>query len=272
LLFEKIHVDTDGAGNSRVDYIYLNGTPIGSYQPSNNKFYFISTDRLGTPSTVTDSSQFVQWSATYQPFGNTTTGASGIVQNLRLPGQEWDLESTLNHNGFRDYATTLTRYIQSDPIGLAGGMNTYQYAKGNAFKWTDPKGLDTYLVNRDLSLFGSSSESRQDVITHTFVVVTSPDGTVAATYSWGNDANLRGWSLNQPLDISTARQALANGQAEWVGGSDLDPYIGQAYNLFVNSAFNHTNWVVTSNCKTEALRLIDRARTLQTLTLRGPTP
>jgi RHS repeat-associated protein len=133
--------DTDGAGNSRVDYIYLNGRPIGTYQPSNNKFYFISTDRLGTPSTVTDSTQAIAWSATYQPFGNTGTGASGIVQNLRLPGQEWDLESTFNHNGFRDYATTLTRYVQTDPIGLAGGMNTYQYAKGNPFKFTDRSGL-----------------------------------------------------------------------------------------------------------------------------------
>lgn len=132
--------DTDGAGNSRVDYIYLNGTPISSYQPSNNKFYFISTDRLGTPSIVTDGTQANVWSATYQPFGFTSTGASGIVQNLRLPGQEWDLESTLNHNGFRDYATTLTRYVQTDKIGLAGGMNTYQALNGNAFKYVDRKG------------------------------------------------------------------------------------------------------------------------------------
>jgi RHS repeat-associated protein len=86
----------------------------------------------------------VQWSATYQPFGNTSTGVSGIVQNLRLPGQEWDLESTFNHNGFRDYAATLTRYIQTDPIGLAGGMNTYQYAGGNPFKYVDPSGTEQY--------------------------------------------------------------------------------------------------------------------------------
>jgi RHS repeat-associated protein len=132
--------DTDGAGNSRVDYIYLNGTPIGSYQASNNKFYFISTERLGTPAAATDSAQSLAWSATYQPFGNTTTGASGIVQNLRLPGQEYDLESTLNHNGFRDYAPTLSRYVQTDPIGLKGGMNTYQYVRGNPFKWTDKSG------------------------------------------------------------------------------------------------------------------------------------
>jgi RHS repeat-associated protein len=148
----NVLTDTDGAGNSRVDYIYLNGTPIGSYQQSNNKFYFISTDKLGTPSTVADSTQAIAWTATYQPFGNTSTGASGIVQNLRLPGQEWDLESTLNHNGFRDYATTLTRYIQTDPIGLAGGMNTYQYAKGNPFKNVDPRG--TLSVNPWVILAG----------------------------------------------------------------------------------------------------------------------
>jgi hypothetical protein len=33
--------------------------------------------------------------------------------------------------------------------------------------------------------------------------VTKPDGTVAHTYSWGNDANLRGWSKDRPLDLKT---------------------------------------------------------------------
>jgi RHS repeat-associated protein len=133
--------EKDSGGTARVDYVYLNSVPVGTVQVSPNKVYFVHTDRLGTPEAVTDSTKAVQWSATYQPFGFTSTGVSGIVQNLRLPGQEWDLEAGTNHNGFRDYATNLTRYVQTDPVGLAGGMNTYQYAKGNPFKWIDPSGL-----------------------------------------------------------------------------------------------------------------------------------
>lgn len=153
--------DTDGAGTSRVDHIYLGNTPIGTYQPSNNKFYFISTDRLGTPGAVTDPAQAIAWSATYQPFGYTATGVSGIVQNLRLPGQEWDLESTLNHNGFRDYATTLTRYVEADPIGINGGtnVNIYQYAGGNAFKYTDRKGLESEITQNDIYKYSGYAAS-----------------------------------------------------------------------------------------------------------------
>ena len=125
------------------DYIYLNGRPIGEVNPTTGKLYFTHTDRLGTPQKLTDATQAVVWSALYQPFGGATFSGTLATQSLRLSGQVFDAETGLYHNGYRDYAPGLTRYVESDLIGLAGGVNTYQYAEGRPLGEVDPVGLNS---------------------------------------------------------------------------------------------------------------------------------
>ena len=134
--------ETDEQGNPLVDYIYLDNRPVATISPPEGKIYFLHNDRLGTPQVATDGMQSIVWSAGYGPFGEMTAIPGLIVQNLRLPGQEFDVETGLYHNGFRDYAPGWGRYLQSDPIGLAGGMNTYAYAGANPVNRIDPLGLD----------------------------------------------------------------------------------------------------------------------------------
>ena len=64
--------------------------------------------------------------------------------SLRYPGQYYDEETGLHYNYFRDYDPSTGRYIESDPIGLGGGLNTYAYVSGNPLKNSDPYGLFTW--------------------------------------------------------------------------------------------------------------------------------
>jgi len=107
--------------------------------------YYVHTDHLGTPTMLTDSGS-VQWAAHYTPFGKIIVDVDNINQEIRFPGQYFDKESGLYYNYFRDYDPELGRYIQSDPIGLAGGINTYEYVAGNPVRYADPKGLCPWCV------------------------------------------------------------------------------------------------------------------------------
>ncbi|WP_213881961.1 RHS repeat-associated core domain-containing protein, partial [Pseudomonas sp. dw_358] len=72
--------------------------------------------------------------------GNTTSIA------LRFPGQVYDATSQLSYNYYRDYNAQTGRYVQSDPIGLKGGLNTYGYVGGNPLSHIDPAGTQSIAI------------------------------------------------------------------------------------------------------------------------------
>lgn len=111
---------------------------------SSSQVYYIHADHLNTPRLITDSANNTVWQwENSDPFGNNVPAANnGFEFNLRFPGQYFDRETNLHYNYFRDYDPATGRYIQSDPIGLEGGINTYLYANAAPTMYTDPLGLN----------------------------------------------------------------------------------------------------------------------------------
>ena len=102
---------------------------------------FVHNDHLGTPQKMTDNLGTVIWDRIQTPFGldHSVTGTG--TTPVRFPGQYADGESSLYYNYFRDYDPSLGRYVESDPIGLGGGLNTYRYADMSPLRNVDPLGL-----------------------------------------------------------------------------------------------------------------------------------
>lgn len=67
-----------------------------------------------------------------------------VVYNLRYPGQYYDSETGTFYNYARDYDSQTGRYVESDPQGIEGDVNTYAYASDRPTSVVDPLGLMGY--------------------------------------------------------------------------------------------------------------------------------
>jgi len=76
-----------------------------------------------------------------RPVRRRASGRS-VAYNLRFPGQIFDGQAGLHYNYYRDYDPAAGRYVESDPIGLGGGINTFVYVIDDPLGFLDAFGLD----------------------------------------------------------------------------------------------------------------------------------
>jgi len=165
-IFGRLISETTVGSQPSRDYVWAGGTPIAqidhwvpigsmlqiahcSLGPDGKIDWvsFLHTDGIGTPRVATDASQHVVWRNDGEAFGESLPtqtvppGAYPVIVNLRNAGQYFDQETGLFYNLARYYNPQTGRYITSDPIGQAGGLNTYAYVGGNPISYADPLGL-----------------------------------------------------------------------------------------------------------------------------------
>ena len=159
----KYHIDTSSPTLNLIpeeETIYLGDTPVavlmgqatydnnGGYLGTQQILYYAQADHLNTPRRLTrPSDNVVVWRWDSDPFGNGQPngnpegGSTWVTYSARFPGQVYDLYSGSYYNWHRDYDPQSGRYIESDPVGLKGGVNTYAYVRGNPISRRDPLGL-----------------------------------------------------------------------------------------------------------------------------------
>ncbi|OCG78418.1 hypothetical protein A9G42_03110 [Gilliamella sp. Nev6-6] len=120
----------------------------GNAQQDNIKLYWYQNDHLGTPIALTGSLGDTLYECQYNAYGqiiNETYHQDDIDflpdNPLRFQGQYYDEETGLHYNLNRYYDPFTGRYITQDPLGILGGLNSYQYANGDPINWIDPLGL-----------------------------------------------------------------------------------------------------------------------------------
>ena len=124
-------------GTTRI-YVYVDQTALVPFlfveYPSQDSAadlgqrYYIVTNQVGVPVRVENDAGRTCWSARIDPYGLAHVSKGSTMQMpLRFPGHYFDEETGLHYNRFRYFSPELGRYLQSDPVGLEGGMNLYAY-------------------------------------------------------------------------------------------------------------------------------------------------
>lgn len=142
----QLVLEVDGSGTGKIAEYAYSGTdkPLAVWEGTNAAPYFYSHDERGNTTGLTSGSSVLE-SRHFSPWGVEEFGAS-IPENSKFgwKGLPWEAGiANLYYVRARWYDPQSRGFISEDPIGLAGGINTYAYADNDPVNGWDPTGLES---------------------------------------------------------------------------------------------------------------------------------
>jgi RHS repeat-associated protein len=145
---DHLVLEVDGNGNLIREYTHFPGIdrPHSMRQWANGEYgavYYYVLNQPGHVNALVNASDQLVNHYRYTPFGERVASqtSEGTENPLQYMARELDAVTGLYYVRNRWYDPQMGRFISEDPIGLAGGMNLYEYAASNPVSMRDPWGL-----------------------------------------------------------------------------------------------------------------------------------
>lgn len=212
--------DYDNTGTALQQAIWLDDLSVGLIA-NDNQLHYIEPDHLGTPRVVIEVARNVpvwSWDLKSEAFGNSVPAQDPdgdsipLIFDMRFPGQRADQDSGMSYNMVRDYDSTVGRYVQSDLIGLSGGVNTFAYAFSTPLLSADPHGLRGWIL-RPVPIGPPASPISGTNLDPSVTPQSGPDVSSILAGMWQTSEALRG-ALPWNAAASTVQAVCNNGNDE----------------------------------------------------------
>jgi len=146
----NVIAELDQTGTTAREYIWLPeagyaGTDmplavVDGVNTASPQLYYVHTDHINRPIRMSTTAKVMVWQAEWNPWGGVQSLSGALANNLRFPGQWFQIETGLHYNWHRHYDPTIGRYTQPDPLGFVDGPSVWAYAKSGPQDNVDPDG------------------------------------------------------------------------------------------------------------------------------------